>query len=85
MVVSSLTSSEYCDIGENYSNWTHLQHNSRLSQKQNVFSAVFTMVQQTSNRHIQEVMNNLKFIILDYLAAKTLGFWTDTEISATSP
>jgi len=27
------------------------------------------MVQKTSNRHIQDVMNNLKLIILDYLAA----------------
>ena len=29
-----------------------------------------------SNRHIQAVMNNLKLIILDFLAAKYLGFWT---------
>jgi len=43
------------------------------------------MVQKTSNRHIQVVMNNLKFINLGYLAARTLGFWTDTEISATGP
>jgi len=28
------------------------------------------MVQQTSNRHIHAVVNNFKFIILDYLAAK---------------
>jgi len=35
MVVSSLTSSKYWDIGENHLNWTHLRHNSRLSQKQN--------------------------------------------------
>jgi len=28
-------------------------------------------------------MNNLKFIILGYLAARNLGFWTDAEISAT--
>jgi len=28
------------------------------------------MVHQISNRHIQAVMNNLKLIILDYLAAK---------------
>jgi len=27
-------------------------------------------------------MNNLKFIVLDYLAAKKSG-WTDAEISAT--
>jgi len=31
------------------------------------------MVHQTSNRHIQRVMNTLKFIILDYLAAKKSG------------
>jgi len=61
MVVSSLTSSKYWDIGENYINWTHLRPNSRLSHKQNKFSDVFTMVQKT-NRHIQAVMNNLKFI-----------------------
>ena len=40
------------------------------------------MVQKTSNRHIQAVMNNLKFIIVDYLTARNLGFRTDTEISA---
>jgi len=41
----------------------------------NEFIDVFTIVYQTSNRHIQAIMNNLKlsFIILDYLA----------EISAT--
>jgi len=43
------------------------------------------MVQQTSNRHIHAVMNNLKFIILNNLAAKILRFWTDAEISATGP
>jgi len=31
------------------------------------------MAQQTSNRHIHAVTNNLKFIILDYLAAKKSG------------
>jgi len=31
------------------------------------------MAQQTSNCHIHAVMNNLKFIILDYLAAKKSG------------
>jgi len=46
---------------------------SRLSQKQNEFSDVFTMVQKTSNRHIQAFMNNHKLIILDYLAAKKSG------------
>jgi len=30
-------------------------------------------------------MKNLNFIILDYLAAKKSGFWTDAEISATAP
>jgi len=30
-------------------------------------------------------MNNLKFIILDYFAAKKPGFWTDAGISATGP
>jgi len=63
MVVSSLTSSKYLDIGENYLNTTHLRPNSRLSHKKNEFSDVFTMVQKTSNRRIQAVMNNLKFII----------------------
>jgi len=32
-----------------------------------------TIVHWTSNRHVQAVMNNLKFIILDYLAAKKSG------------
>jgi len=32
------------------------------------------MVHQTSNRHIQAVMSNFKFIIFDYLAAKKSGF-----------
>jgi len=31
------------------------------------------MVQQTSNRHIHAVTNDLKLIILDYLAAKKSG------------
>ena len=31
------------------------------------------MAQQTSNHHIHTIMNNLKFIILDYLAAKKSG------------
>jgi len=31
------------------------------------------MVHQISDHHIQAVMNNLKFIILDYLAAKKSG------------
>ena len=31
------------------------------------------MVRQINNRHIQAVMNNLKLIILDYLAAKKSG------------
>jgi len=34
---------------------------------------VFTMVYQICNRHIHAVMNNLKIIILDYLAAKKSG------------
>jgi len=50
-----------------------LRPNSGLSQKQNEFVDVFTMVHQTSNCHIQAVMKNLKFIILDYLAAKKSG------------
>ena len=73
MDVSSLTSSKYWDIGENHLNWTHLRPNSRLSQKQNEFTDAFTMVHEVSDRHIQLVMNNLKFIILDYLAAKKSG------------
>jgi len=63
MLVSNLTSSKYCDIGENY-------FNSRLSQKQNVIIDAFTMVHQSSYRHVQAVMDNLNFKILDYLAAK---------------
>jgi len=31
------------------------------------------MVRQISDRHIQAVVNNLEFIILDYLAAKISG------------
>jgi len=31
------------------------------------------MVHQTSNHHIQAAMNNLRFIILDYLAEKISG------------
>jgi len=34
---------------------------------------VFTMVPQVSNCYIQAVTNNLKFIILDYLATKKSG------------
>jgi len=34
-------------------------------QKQNDITDVVTMVHQISNRHIQAVMNNPKFIILD--------------------
>jgi len=32
------------------------------------------VLHQTSNRHVQAVMNNLKFIILDYFAAKIWDF-----------
>ena len=71
MVVSSLTSSKYWDLGENQWNWTHLWPNSKLSMKQNELIDVFTIAQLTSNRHIQAVISNLKFIILDYLAPKT--------------
>jgi len=46
---------------------------------------VFTIVHQTSNRHIQLVMSNLKFIFSHYLAVKKFEFWTDAEISATGP
>jgi len=42
-------------------------------QKQNEFIDIFTMVYQSSNHYIHVVMNNLKFIILDYLAAKKSG------------
>ena len=38
----------------------------------NEFTDVFTMVHQISNCYIQAVMNNLMFIILDYLAAKKM-------------
>jgi len=73
MVVTSLTSSEYWDTGENNLNWTDLRPNSQLLQKQNEWIDVFTMVYQTSNRYIQAIMNLLKFIILDYLTAKKSG------------
>jgi len=63
----------YWDIDENRLYWNHLRHNSSFSQKQNEFIDAFTMEHQISNRHIQAVMNNLKFIILDYLAAKKSG------------
>ena len=43
------------------------------------------MVQKTSNRRIQAVKNNLKWMILGYLTVKNLGFWTNTEISLTVP
>jgi len=79
MVVSSLTSSKYWDIGEICLNWAHFRPNSRLSQKQNEFIDVSAIVHQASNRHIQLVMNNLKFIISHYLAAKKSGFWIDAE------
>jgi len=59
--------------GENYLNRTHLRPNSRLSQKQNEFIKIYTMVHQTSNRHIQLVIRNLKFIILHDLATKESG------------
>jgi len=85
MFVSSLTSSKYWDIGENYFNWTHSRPNSRLSQKRNEF--MYWQWYQTSNRHIQAIMNN-KFIILDSLAANKSGildwrsdFW-DWSISS---
>jgi len=39
------------------------------------------MVHQTSNRHIQVVIKNLKFIILDYLAWKKSGDFWDWSIS----
>jgi len=51
--------------------------------KQNEFIDAFIMVRQSGYRHIQAVMNNLKFIILDYLAATKFGFWTGGVISAT--
>jgi len=54
---------------------------SRFSQKQNEFIDEFTVVHQTNNRQVQAVMNNLKFIILDYLAAKNSDFRL-TQISA---
>jgi len=37
------------------------------------------MVQKTSNHHTQAVLNNLKFIILGYLARRYLRFWADTD------
>jgi len=60
MVVFSLTSSKFSDIGENNRNPAHLRHKSRLSLKKNEFIDAFTMVHQLSNCHIQAVMNNLR-------------------------
>jgi len=70
MIVSSLTSSKIPNL-----NSTRLRPNTRLSQKQSEHIHEFTMVYQICNRyiHIHAVMNNLKFIILDYLAAKKSG------------
>ena len=73
MVVFSLTSSKFWDIGENHRNSTHLRPNSTLSQKQNEFIDAFTMVHQISDRRMQAIMNNLQLIIFDYLAAKKSG------------
>jgi len=70
MFVSSLVSSTYWDIGENHLDWTHVWPNTKLLLKQNEFIDVNTMLYQTSHHHIQAVVNNLKFINLDYLAAK---------------
>jgi len=72
--IYSLTSLKYWDISKNNLDWIHLRPNSRLSRKQKEFIDVFAMVHQTSNRHIQAVINNLKFIILDYLTANKSGF-----------
>jgi len=63
----------------------HLGPNSGLSQKQNELIDGFTMVHQTSNCHIQAVMNNLKFIILDYLAVRQCGSLDWQRDSATGP
>jgi len=41
--------------------------------KQNEVIDVFTMVHQTGKRHVLTVMNNLNFIILDYLIVKKSG------------
>jgi len=43
------------------------------------------MVHQISNCHIHAVVNNLKFVILDYLAAKISGILDWPEISVTGP
>ena len=72
MAASSLMSSKYWDIGKNHLDW-HLWPNSRLSQKQKEFIDVFTTVHKTSNRHLQQLWLILKFMILDYLAAKKSG------------
>jgi len=69
MVDSKLTSSNYWESGENHSNRTHLRPNSSLSQKQNGLIDVSTMVHQISKRYIQAFLNNVKLIIIDYLAA----------------
>jgi len=63
MVVSSLTSSKYCNIGEKSLKLNTLTTQQQTLLKQNEFIDVFTMVHQTSNNYIQAVMNNLKFII----------------------
>jgi len=49
------------------------ERRSRLLQMQNIFIDVLIIVHQISNCHIEAVMNNHKFIILDNLAAKKSG------------
>jgi len=42
-----------------------------FAETERIYRCIYNvLVYQTSNRHIQGVMNNLKFIILDYFGAK---------------
>jgi len=45
------------------------QQQTLAAAERNVLIDAFTMLHQSSYRHIQAVMNNLQLIILDYLAA----------------
>jgi len=83
MIVSSLTSSKCGDIGENHLNWMHLRPSSRPSQKHSEFIDIFTMVHQTSNRHIQAVMNNLRVNNFRLLGCEEIWDFGLTHISAT--
>ena len=76
MVVSSLTSSKYWDISENYLKWTLLRPSKQtFAEAKRIYGCIYN---STSDRLLTAIaMNNLKLIILDYLAAKKSGilYW----------